>query len=48
MAFTTMVTGIWLLIPMGLVEVSGWVSPHATSEEDVYTQAIDLAKKSEC
>lgn len=48
MAFTIMVTGIWLLIPLGLVEAGGLASPQTTSEEDVYTQAIDLATKSQC
>lgn len=46
-AFTIMLTGIWLLIPTGLAEAGGLSSSYAAPGEDEYTEALELARKSE-
>lgn len=46
-AYTIMLTGILLLIPTGLAEAGGLASSYTGSGEDEYTQALDLARKSE-
>ena len=45
-AFTTMLTGIWLLIPTGLAETGGLSSNYTAPGQDEYTESLDLARKS--
>lgn len=46
-AFSVMLTGIWLLIPGGLAAAGGLTSQYVPGQDE-YTQALELARKSEC